>query len=297
LIHYEFLRLTALFILDLVDSFARQRGLSGNHPRPFGPVRVLLTARTPVGGTREVLTPPWELIMVRNESGFDLFFGDFKAAGGVRRWPLPDGKYELRVESTYYQAAVLPVDVSRSAPAPNPQPTQLAPGFAYPFPTGTTLLRGSAQLPDGSGEPGVRILTSASGVVPYVTDAAGQWVLVLPVLAQATQVVVAYRRPNKPDQRAAITVTPGATASLPATALEGQVFDGPRGAGGATIRVRVSPIAVPAQTDGRWRYVFAIDQPAAVTDVTAALPDGRQQTVSDVAITPKQTTAVAPFRF
>jgi hypothetical protein len=300
---YELIRLTAVFILDLVDDFARQRALSGPHPRPFGPLQVLLTARTLTTGVREVFVPPRELITVRNPSGFTLFFGRFRTPDRVRRLPLPDGLYELRIESAYYQAATVTVTVPRPPPLPSPLPdpypplTLLQPGFDYPFPAQTTLLRGSVQLPDGRGEPGARVLTSVAGVRPYVTDAVGQWALVFAALPRPTRVAVVYRRPNAPDQRAVVTVTPGAVTSLRATALLGQVFDGPRGAGGATIGVSVSPVTVPAQADGRWTYVFAIDQPAAVTDVTAVLPNGRQQTVRGVAITPRRTTVVPAIRF
>jgi hypothetical protein len=305
-ISYEFIRLTAVFILDLVDDFARQRALSGSHPRPFGPVHVLLMARTLTTGVREVFTPPRELVTVRNPSGFDLFFGQSRSADGVRRLPLPDGQYELRIESAYYQARNVTVAVPRPPPVPQPQPnpppdpypppTLLAPGFDYPFPQGTTVLRGSVQLPDGRGETGVRVLTTV-GTAPYVTDATGQWALLFPAITQPTRVTVAYRRPNTPDQRAAVTVVPGAVTSLPATALAGQVFDGPRGAGGATVQVGGFAPAVPAQADGRWTYVFAINQTAANADVTAVLPDRRQQTVLGVAITPKRTTAVPAIRF
>jgi len=153
----EFRRLAATLIFDLEDAFARQRGVNGPHPRPSGKINFSVVG-TMVAGARQPITPPLPLKVLANPSGYHLFFGTSALRGPQRSTSLPAGQYVVRVDSDFYQRSertdiTLPSVFSPKGPvAPLIAPYffDLQPGYAYPFPSvstlpngsGTTLLRG-----------------------------------------------------------------------------------------------------------------------------------------------------------
>ncbi len=166
-------RLTAALIFDLEDSYARDRGVNGPHPRPFGSFDYFITGRV-VSGVPQLLESPLALKVVRNPTGYGVFFGDMLSrAGNTLRANLLDGTYILRIESQFYQPAerndiVLPSVFASGSPGPGtlaPWFFDLSPGYAYPFPDsstlsrgrGPTLLRGTLLAPDGTGIQGAAI--------------------------------------------------------------------------------------------------------------------------------------------
>jgi hypothetical protein len=288
--------LTAEFILDLVDDFALRRALAGARPRPMGALRASLTALAPSGGAREVFPTAPELVLLRNPSGFDLFFGGLRWPDGVARRPLrrplEDGSYELRIESAYYQVRSETVTLPRPLSPPR---TLLLPGFAYPFPDGATVLRGTVQAADGQGAEGA-VVTSGGSSAPYRTDSTGQWALVFPQVPSSGVVTVVYTLPDARTQSTSIPLLAGRDSNLSATALRGEVLDG--GAGPRSAKVRVEGFSeVPVRPDGAWTYIFGIDQPATRVDVTAVLADGRQMMVTNNNVTPRSTRVVPSIPF
>jgi hypothetical protein len=166
----------------------------------------LVAAVDTTGGERLFPQPTW-LIVARNSSGYDLFFGRVCPPDkiGRRDW-LRDGKYLLRVESDYYQHDELEVGLwnpTGTQSAAPPIEWVLRPGYAYPF--GESLPIGKARVGPGpctgGAPPGGRGVTLVRGAeldaqrvgiadalveavglqgVSYRTDKSGQWVLVFP---------------------------------------------------------------------------------------------------------------------
>ncbi|HEY0606870.1 MAG TPA: hypothetical protein VGD58_28380 [Herpetosiphonaceae bacterium] len=95
----------ARLILDLEDSLVRERQGGKTHPRPFGSISVSLVARVREDGSREALAPPLVLVLQRSRSDYLLWFGLVKRGGPLLRVQLA-GRYEVRIESAYYQPAL-----------------------------------------------------------------------------------------------------------------------------------------------------------------------------------------------
>jgi hypothetical protein len=197
---------TALTV-RLIDGWARDQGLWGPAPLPLGRTSYFLFAAVDAAGNEREFPHPTRLIVTRNASGYDLFFGHVCPPDKIRRrgW-LPDGTYRLRVESDYYQRFEQQVDVSTPKGTQRlavPHEWVLQPGYAYPF--GESLPLGKAQVGPGpctaATFPGARGITLLRGVerdaqgkgiadakveavglpnVSYQTGANGQWVLVFP---------------------------------------------------------------------------------------------------------------------
>jgi hypothetical protein len=300
-------RLAPEFVIDLVDGFALLRKLSGEAPRPFGWLRVLLSAFTPTGGLIQNLATPPELVLTPNSSGFLLFFGRVVDPGrSPRRLPLPAGSYDLIVESQYYQTANISASLPRQPHSPNVPQVKLAPNYDYPFPVGTSLLRGSVLQADGTGIAAATVSIDVPNSLTYRTDQSGQWALEVPITVPdpppqdppTADVTVTYHTSGAPDQVARrVRAVFGISNSLGATALQGMVTSG--GIGIAAAAVAISSFATTVQTrvDGSWSYFFEIDQPAGVVDVTVTLSDGRSQTITGVSIVPRTTTLLPPVSF
>lgn len=184
-------RITApLLVFDLVDRFARDRGTAGPHPRVRGPVRYRIVA-TEVGGVRTELAEPFDMVMVRNVAGYDVWFGAVTRDGGpaTRYRPDPLLPFVVEVAAERYQR-VETVIALLSRPG-TPQRFVLEPGWAYEFPqatsvpgaTGPTLLRGTLHWTGGTGVVGARVRVDpppANQPAPhpeYRTDETGNWVL------------------------------------------------------------------------------------------------------------------------
>jgi hypothetical protein len=291
-------------VFDLVDGFALERGLTGAHPRPIGAVRVLLLA----DGAQTFARPP-ELVLGYNRFGYAVSYGRLRYPDGAERaGTFGVGPYRLRVLSEHYQTS----DLSGvELPAAEPLRVELAAGYTYPFPVAITpparvgdptvaaltLLRGAVFAPDGSGVAGA--VVDAPTAVSYRIGADGQWVLVFPDGAPASELVdVTITAPGaNPVVVREVRVTPAGEATLAQTALRGTVRA--PGVDPRTVAVRVTGLAGQAgvRADGAWSCYFPLDHGGGRVTVTATLPDGRRRTVPDVEVTPRRTTIVPEFSF
>lgn len=296
--------LSATAVFDVEDRYARERGVRGPHPRAIAPLRFRAVARI-TGGGRVDMDPELELDVVRNASGFDLFYGSAGAAGTRERRRLDDGTYAVRVLSRGVYQPVERADVSMPAPAA-PYLFELDPGYAYPFPSaaasargaGPTVLRGALQGPDGRGIEGARVEVTGT-TRAYTTDESGQWVLVFPENHQTGAVTVRFGLPDGTAVNVAGVQVPARGDSVLAqTGLRGGVLTT---AGvpleRATVTVSGQPGRTLSQSDGRWFYYFRPDQVATNVIVTATLPDGRSQSRGAVPVQPRSTVVVDTFRF
>lgn len=155
---FERRTLAATLIFNLEDSYARERLGLRAHPRPYEPLCFFLVARLSPGA-REDYTPPRELVITRNLSGYHLFFGaewlpadprdrSRGRARPSRRLNLVPGTYLVRVTSPLYQSAeravVLPMPNLNLSDPGSPDPAlrdpvaqytfSMRPSPAYPFP-------------------------------------------------------------------------------------------------------------------------------------------------------------------
>lgn len=300
MITFDLRRFSAPVIVDLVDDFALRRGLQGEHPRPIGGLSYTIPARV-VAGARTAIDPPIRPVVIANASGYSLFFGATRPTLSHRGRLLP-GSYILRVESPYYQAAEIPLTIpDLPGPTTAPAMTSLEPGYAYPFPDGTTLLRGQTAAVDGSGISGVAVSIQGLANGPtYLTDATGVWALDFPSTTASGPVTVVLKPPAGAATTLSASLVAGAEVVLSATALSGMAFeyDG-RPATGATIAVSGRAATVAVGPVGSWTYVLPAPPPplpAAVT-VTATTADGRTVTIPNVPITASATKTLASIRF
>jgi hypothetical protein len=303
-IAYELRRQTAILIFDLEDRYARERGVRGRHPRPIGPIKLCVVGRM-VGGVRQVIDPSLELVVRRNASGYHLFFGVVRLPDGTsHEAALAAGTYVVRVESRFYQWAerediVLPESET-------PYFFDLEPGYAYPFPSesslpggrGPTLLRGSLHRPDGQAIAWVTIQVVGQSNT-YRTDDTGQWALVFPDTQPTGNVTVRFELPDGTVENVAnVPIVQGRETGLAQTALRGWVLtDAGVGIPRATVRVSGYPAQTTTGSDGSWFYYFGLNQPADTVSVTAVLPDGRSRTQSNVLVQPRATVVVPTIRF
>jgi hypothetical protein len=180
------------------------RGIGGHHPRPLGRVAYRLVGRV-VGGVRRDLDQPYdqpaELAVVTGPSGYDVFLGAVILADGRRfQADLPDGQYVVQASNPLYQRGerddILVPPLPPAPPPPLAPPIvayrfDLEPGYAYPFPSastipaglGPTLLRGvDVEAPGHSNR--------------YRTDETGRWALVFPDAQPAGPVTVRFTFPG-----------------------------------------------------------------------------------------------------
>jgi hypothetical protein len=301
---YELRRQSATLIFNVEDRYARERGVRGRHPCPIGPLRFWVIGQM-VNGVRQSLTPPWEIIMRRNDSGYHLFFGDVRWPDGtLHQNGLPSATYVVRVESDYYQPREF-TDIQLPTPH-RAYDFGLLPGYAYPFPPestlpggrGPTLLRGSLYRQDGTGisDATVEVVGQSN---TYLTNDSGQWVLVFPETQPAGNVTVRIMCANGSVESVSnVPIVPGRETSLMLTVLRGWVLTN----SGAPIRgATVEVVGLPGQTgtngDGSWFYYFGFNQSAGVINVTARHPDGRRLTQTNVLVQPRATVVVDSFRF
>jgi len=315
----ELIRLTDALIFDLEDAFARARGVRGRHPRPLGNVKFLLVAQF-VNGVRHDFSPPREMIVKKNPSGYHLCFGLSRTANAtgrrgrisagdeVERRVLVEGTtYVVRIESDFYQLIEHDDIVWPVIDPHEPYFFDLQPGYAYPFPEesrlggglGSTLLRGALLAPGGEGIAGARIGVQG-GTEEYRTDQTGQWVLVFPDDKASGNLTLEITQPGAPVpfQVPNVLVVQGRETGLPLTVFKGRVVNASGvGIGGATIEIDVLAETARTRSDGSWLYYFPPGQAAVLVAVTARLPHGRSQTQSNIQVQPRQTTPVAVFHF
>jgi hypothetical protein len=299
-LRYELRHMRAVLVLDPEDAYARERGITDRHPRPVGPLGFRLVARM-VGAERQDLVRPPELAVSPTASGYFLWYGLERLPNGRRRrLPLPDGTYVLRVESALYQPAERDDIV---LPAAAPYRFDLRPGYAYPFPTGTlpggrgpTLLRGTYRAPDGSGIDGATVVAPGHSD-SCSTDGTGQWVLVFPDTEPTGQVTVRFTHGGAAEEATGVAVVGGRQTGFADTVLRGLVLTRGVGVAGATARVAGHPGVSSTASDGSWAYFFPPSLAQDVVDVTARLPDGREQTHTGIQVRARQATEVPDFSF
>ena len=327
-VNFEILRQAASLIFSPVDAYALEGGLRGPRPRPIGPLKYVLTRRTDSGDPNNLFRP-LELNVVRNDSGFDMFFGIARVAtdldnptslepyqpgpGRPRKIQLAPGRYALRVIGLFY--APFTAEVTYPDPRLNPDPRSvpppksspdidpfpLRPGPLYPFGPGTTTLRGVVQDTSGAGVAGA--VVSATGVAEsYQTDASGQWVLVFPDPPSTPKpppttitTTVKVLRPDGSSDQTTLNVAYGASNVLPQTSLRGWVQL--RGVGVVGASVRAGALAVTTRDGGAFAIVFRPDQVVATVDVTAALANGDALTERAFPVVSGSTLIVPTFRF
>ena len=307
------------------DAYARQRMGAGHHPLPLGPLRFQLLEYDHGAGFQPYEVVP-ELEMVRNASGYYLFFGNERlspesgnpAGKHLRRLDLPAGDYRILVSSPadrpFYQERVIDV------PLPSSTTWDLEPAYAYPFPNaypyrpdlvgqpcgniqpsgrqGTTLLRGSLHSLDGGSVEGAEVEVVGRSLNRYRTDASGQWVLWFRPDQPSESVAVEVRLPGQvPLVVADVCVVRGRETILGETSLRGIVSRDGIGVAGASVRVLGRPGQTSTGADGRWVYYFELDQASTDVAVTASLPDGSEQTAGSVPVESRKAGSVPTFRF
>lgn len=311
MIHYR--TTTAARVFDIVDGFARLRGLAGARPRPAGTVRVFLLADRTPGAERFFADPP-ELVLVRGPDGNAVSFGRLRYSdGAVRAVDFLGGPYILRVRSTCHQLADFPeVHIPATPEQSEPYSMVLDAGYRYPFPRvstppavqlgdaavhALTLLRGAVFQPDGTGV--MNAVVTAPGAIRYRTDEDGQWVLVFADGVPATASVdVTIELPGAdPIVLPDVPVEPGGESTLAQTALRGRIVSPGTDPATATVRVTGSPGAAGVRANGLWAYYFPPNQSDARVTVTATLPDGRSQRTTDVPVGANRTSVVPDFSF
>lgn len=310
----ELRRLAATLIFDLEDAFARRRGVHGPHPRPSGGIRFSMVG-TMVGGTRQPIDPPLQLRVLANPSGYHLFFGSVSLQNQSRRMDnVAPGQYVVRIDSDFYQRAerediMIPSAFGSSvgkAAQIAPYFFDLQPGYAYPFPSvstlpngsGVTLLRGVLRNADGTGMAGAKVQAVGQSNT-YSTDESGQWVLVFPDTHPSGAVTVHFELPDGSVRDVTkVMVQQGSTTGLTQTALQGWVLTKSGvGIAGAAIQVAGQMGQAKTASDGSWSFYFDVNQAAAKVTVTATTPDGRSLKQKNVAMQPRGTVGVPSFQF
>lgn len=308
-------------VFDVEDVYARDLGTTGRNPRALGRLEFLALARWR-GRACEPLDPPVALLARRNPSGFHLFYGQGLSGGEPVR-SLAAGVYtvEARSPEGRYQSAKRRVELPSTAAPLLPYRFELLPGYAYPFPTGSTapgrlwptLLRGEVLAPDGRGKARA-VVAARSALYRYRTDATGQWVLVFPDALRSGRALVRVvfskadgGTPCVPWSagsavQAWTAIVQGETRSLRQTALTGQV-------------VAVSGVPIPGArilveseergerypgegiTDGQglWSYYFPLDQERDRVTVTAVPPKAPPSSQEGVRVRPRETVTVPTF--
>lgn len=305
--NYEIRRLSAILVFDLEDRFARRRGVRGPRPRPLEPIKLFATAEIigGVGGIRQDFAQPLELVVKRNTSGYHCFFGEVKQPdGSLRQGALADGAYAVRAEGRFYQ----PVEREDVVlPLPNlAYFYDMPPGYAYPFPTestltggrGLTLLRGGLHETDGRGIAGATV--EVIGLTdPYLTDETGQWALVFDDAQASANVTVRVTFANGAFEDVLnVPIAQGVETGLAQTALRGWVRSGAGiGLPGASVEVQGQPGLAATASDGGWFYYFGLNQAAMAVDVNALLPNGQTLTENNVQVQPRATVVVPTFQF
>lgn len=322
---YERNTLTANLILDLEDAFARSRGRPGDHPRPYEPLRFFLIDQD-LGGGSNSIAPPIELEMIRNPSGYHLFFGRQILRGvrgeiSTRVLDLPPGKYTLRVTSPLYQTVqktiMLPIGNANDPSVISRYQVDLQASYAYPFPDayslgqpstndcsngaftprrGTTLLRGVLLNTDGGGLAGTTIRV-ASRSNTYTTDSSGQWVLWFIEPQPTGPVDVLIQVPDQPAQQVQdVCVVQGHETSLHQTSLRGWVRRGALPIKSAVITIQGINGQSISDNHGGWTYVFPFSQAAQEVTVSARVQGLPVQTRM-VTLISRSTVIVDPFQF
>lgn len=285
--------LRASLILDVIDGYASGIDPSASPVRPTGTLRFLLV---PAGAAANDADPAIPLATITNPSGYGLWFGQRQDGGPA----LDPGSYGLRIDSDLYAPFSVDVQIPTSDTAIR---CALEPGYAYPFGGGglaaanaaPTLVRGTLQSVTGAGQAGATVvLTAGAYIAQYVTDASGQFVLVVPdPVPGSVALDIAYADGTR-TSLSNISVAPGTTTVIPQTVLTGRVVSTVRG---ATVQLSSPAVTVGVAGDGTWQMVLPLDQKPTTVTVSATVPGQRKRSQSKLKITPGQTVTVPAFVF
>ncbi len=294
-------------ILDLVDSYAKSCQVRGPHPRPIGYLEFHVIAQKK-SGERAEFPKPLPLKILKNSSGFFLFFRKVEMLSSKFHQILEPGSYVIRVRSPQHFYQDIVVDNVSIPSKPNETPLvrlNALPGFAYPFPTssnltqgkGSTILRGSILHRDGLGIAGVAV-NADDATNPYTTDETGQWVLVFSDDHPSGAVTVNIEYPDGTVELVTnVLVEQGFEKGLLSTAFRGRVIN-ETGVGIPDVAIEVNGIPGQSKTDsqGGWFYYFNLTQPEAMVEISVSLPSGISQTVEQQA-KPHATLMIPTFQF
>jgi hypothetical protein len=313
----------------LGDAFARWRRGGETVVPVTGPIGVFLDAHRDGGGAWKRFAEPLPVALRRGSNGAIVLTMTTAADARTRRptRAITPGHYRGRIVADRYQVRRFVQDLSPGARAS----FELLPGFAYPFPRasmlmrsapeggsgktsivpgGPTLLRGTVRRVDGRGLARARVyFLSAHGVRPfdrYRTDATGHFVLVVAddafgdVKAGAEptlDVVVGIRvsgRSGAPEQ-VEVPVTRGCDTAVVQASLRGVVCtEGGAPIAGATVGVVGRPPIVTTAADGRWTYCFGFAEPNGSVTVRITPPHGAPTSV-EVAVVTQTTKSIPPI--
>jgi hypothetical protein len=322
---YESFSHTSTWVLGALDLFAAARLAKKEVPPLLGNVNFLLTQRLSVPAA--VYEPPLELISSTNASGYFLFTGEVRRPGRPGGLMLGPGKYQLRVESDYYQTIQNelvwpPPELEDRSVYNQATDLQLFPSPTYPFPEflakqsalAVTLVRGSlfgagrAPVKDVKVELTAPSLPNAhyQAFRTCQTNSQGEWVLAFietnPFSDQENppnfnNSKIKVNLPGTAAYDFPLVINAGQENVLRQTALRGRVVK-PGGIGLAGVKITTSVESGEALTrvDGQWFFYYKLRQ-AKQTDplidvmVKATAPDGKTGNVN-TKIKPGATSVV-----
>jgi len=146
----EVIKTRVSLVLNVIDQFTGDRA--------FGQIAVSVKNKNPR--------------IVKNLSGYYVFLN------------MDPGIYELRVKSRYYFTKFFSVDLTSLDPKQPVVTIVLVPCPAYPFPPGTTLIRGHVTGTGGEMLPGVTVYLAGKIKDARQTDKQGEFVLYFKNLTQ-----------------------------------------------------------------------------------------------------------------
>jgi hypothetical protein len=309
-------RRVATVVLRPVDGLSATLGRPAFERGPVRPVRFGIAGRW-VGGVVQPLAggPPKPVF---NMSG-DTVFRDLDLPAGTYRIELV--RDPLRREDTVYEdldAAQHDLVWDPAAPGgglpgfPNHPsrfvPIRLYPSASYPFPTGSTLVRGSLFWYDGTALEGAVVRDPAALLPRSYVGPLGDFVLTFRATAANGPAnlqldTTAVDPAGRPDGPAYLAAWPaawptqwqrGTTRSVRQGGLAGMVrrSDG-RPLRDATVRFAGRPGFVRTNDLGRWIYYFPPVTAAGNVNITVQHPDFANVVLANVAF-PADATAAAP---
>jgi|SRR5215213_1562097 len=313
------------WVLGALDLFAAARLTKKAVPPVLGDVNFLLTKRLSVPSA--VYEPPLELVSWTNASGYFLFSGEVRKPDRLGGLMLGPGKYQLRVESDYYQTIENelvwpPPELEDRSVYNQANDLQLFPGPAYPFPEflakqsalAVTLVRGSLFGAGGAPVKDVKVELTAPSLPnanyqafrSCQTNSQGEWVI---SFIEKTSSADEQNPPNFNNSKIKVNlpgpaaydfplvINPGTENIVRQTALRGRVVK-PGGIGLAGVKITTSVESGEAQTraDGQWFFYFKLRQPTQndpLINVTvrATARDGKTRNVNTT-IKPGATSVV-----
>ncbi|HEX2202417.1 MAG TPA: carboxypeptidase-like regulatory domain-containing protein [Longimicrobium sp.] len=298
-------RHTATVVLRPVDALREALRRPPHERGPVARVRLRVAGRVQAGQVRPLA--PGQVHTVRNLSG-DTVLVDFR---------LPAGRYRIELErdprerrDAFYEAldaAQRDLVWDPDAPPPGlpdgtPHPSRLVvlrlrPSALYPFPAGSTLVRGALLWYDGAPLDGAAVSDAAALVDTSRVDGRGSFALAFPApsasgpatLQLDTGGVAAAAKPSGAAYLAgwpaqvATQWRRGETVSVAQPSLAGVVL-GPEGRPlpGATVTVVGRPGALATGAGGEWRYHFPPGTAGGSVDVVVQHPDHAAVQLSNV---------------